>query len=132
MRPLSALLERFRRTAGVPASVGGELEAELEPVFAALESIEREAAELRERVAAQAGLRLERAHEEGARLELALLQRSEAEQERLEAEVRRRAAEEAEAILAGAEREAEAVLERGRARIPSLVEAVVACVREGG
>jgi hypothetical protein len=63
---LSVLLDRFRRTAGVPAAVGDALEAELEPVFASLEEIEVEASRVREEATADATQRLDEAVAESA------------------------------------------------------------------
>jgi hypothetical protein len=47
--PLAAFLERFRRTRGVPATIGDDRISELAPLFAALDRIEQDAASLRSR-----------------------------------------------------------------------------------
>ena len=61
---MGGFLERFRRSSGVPAAAGGELAAELAPVFAALDGIEEEAAEIRRRTDAVAAQRAHEAEEQ--------------------------------------------------------------------
>jgi len=63
---MGSFLERFRRSAGVPASVGGDISAELASVFLALDEIEREVGALREHSEAAAAERLYEAEEEEA------------------------------------------------------------------
>jgi hypothetical protein len=126
--PLRSLLERFRRSAGVPAAVGVELSAELAPVFAALDEIERDGAELRERAEAAAAARLQETEEEAGRIlaearRLAALRRD----EELRA-VLQQADADAEAIARRAQAKAEVVRRRGDERLPGLVAEVVARV----
>ena len=66
MRPVGSVLERFRRAAAVPAAAGDTVEAELMPVFAALDEIEAEAAQIRADARAEAERRLARARRRGA------------------------------------------------------------------
>jgi hypothetical protein len=124
------MLERFRRSAGVPAGVGDELAAELSPVFAALDEIEREVSRLRDRSEASAAVRLQEAENEVERI-LAEGHRSGAQQRH--AELRsavRRADAEAEEIAGQAEVEAQATRRLGRERLPRLVDEVLARVLE--
>jgi hypothetical protein len=128
--PLRSLLERFRRSAGVPAAVGGELAAELAPVFAALDEIELEAARVRTRAEAAAAARLQEADEEAAGI-LAEARRVAA----LEREGELRSLlgtvdAETEAIVRTAEAEADTVRRAGAERLPGLVTEVLARVRE--
>lgn len=126
--PLSGLLERFRRTGGVPAAVGGDLASELAPVFAALDEIESEAAAVRRDAGAQRADREARLEREIGKILADAL--TEAERTRDEAfDAAHRAAEaEAAAIIAEGDREAAAIREDGAARLPSLVDEVVARV----
>jgi vacuolar-type H+-ATPase subunit H len=130
VRAGGSILERFRGTAGVPAAVGEETIVELVPVFAALDAFEIEAAEVRERAEAMTAHRLHEA-EEGAR-EILAAARSLADSERGDAlKAGLRAADvEASQIVARAEAEARLIDERGRARLPALVDKVVARVLE--
>jgi hypothetical protein len=61
---MGGFLERFRRSGGVPAAAGAELAAELAPVFAALDRIEEEAAEIRRRTDVVAAQRAHKAEEQ--------------------------------------------------------------------
>ena len=131
MQPLSVLLDRFRRAA-VPAVVGGDVESELAPVFAALEEVQKEAEALRRRAETRAEERLELVRRETALLAAGWRDRADAERERLRADCRRRAPAETQAILAGARAEAERTAVRGRERIPDLLQVVLACVRAQG
>ena len=128
--PLRSLLERFRRSAGVPAAVVGELSAELAPVFAVLDEVEREAAELRELAEEAAAGRLQEADELAERIlaegrRLAALRRDEELRS-----VLREADADAEAIVRRAQAKAEALRRRGDERLPGLVAEVVARVQE--
>jgi hypothetical protein len=130
--PFRSLLERFRRSAGVPASVGVELAAELAPVFAALDAIEIEVARLRGRAEASAVARLQQVDEEVAHI-LAEA-RTLAARER-DGELRsalRRADAEVEVIARQAVLDAEATRRRCDERLPGLVAEVIARVREAG
>jgi hypothetical protein len=127
-----SLLERFRRSAGVPAVVGAELSAELAPVFAALDGIELEVARLRERAQASAVARLQEADEEVAHIlaEARVLAARERNGELRSA--LRRADAEAEVIGRQADLDTEATRRRGDERLPGLVAGVIARVREAG
>lgn len=130
MGPVGSILERFHGTAGVPAAVGEETVLELVPVFAALDAFELEADELRRHAEAMATHRLHEA-EEGAR-EILAAARSLADSERGDALKAGLRAADAEAvqIVARAEADARRIAERGRERLPGLVDEVVARVLE--
>jgi vacuolar-type H+-ATPase subunit H len=132
VRPVSTILDRFRRAAAVPAAVGDELVNELAPLFLALDSIEEESARVPEAAAEAAERRLASARAEA--VELTTQARAQAESARAETEAMRRAKREAEArqLLAVAEAEAREVREQGAARVPELVAEVLACVRGAG
>jgi hypothetical protein len=132
VRPVSTILDRFRRAAAVPAAVGDELANELAPLFLALDSIEDESSRVREAAAEAAERRLALARADA--VELTTQARARAEAVRAETEAGRRAMREAEAreLLAAAEAEARQVSERGAARAPELVAEVLVCVRGAG
>lgn len=127
---LGGFLERFRGAGGVPAAVGEETVLELVPVFAALDAFEREAATAREHAEQMSAHRLHEA-EEGAK-EILADARSLAGSERDDAlEAGLRAADvEASQIVARAEADARRIDETGRARLPGLVDVIVARVLE--
>lgn len=129
VRPVSTILDRFRRAAAVPAGVGDDLARELAPVFAALDAIEAECERVRADAAEAAERRVAAARAESA--VVSARSREHAEQVRTETEAERRRAREREAHALRAEAEAEAgrIRERGAAAMPELVAAVVACVR---
>jgi hypothetical protein len=131
VRPVSTILDRFRRAAAVPAAVGDDLARELAPVFAALDEIEAECQSIRADAAAAAERRVAAARAEAA--VGSARGREETEAVRAEAEGERRRAREDEARRLRDEAEAEAgrVRERSEALLPELVAAVVRCVRGG-
>ena len=125
---LRAILDRFRRNAGVPAAVGDDLSAELAPVFHALDLIEAEAAGIRaaaERRAAGIAGETQREIEH-----LLADARAQADAERAEAiKAGRRAAEaEMRSIEARADGEAREIERVGRARLGPLVADVLRCI----
>ncbi|MGZ4400293.1 MAG: hypothetical protein ACXVYM_05425, partial [Gaiellaceae bacterium] len=122
------ILDRFRRSAGVPSTVSDDLSAELEPLFLALDSVEAEAGSIRTTALRRAAAIADEAQDE---IEQILSDGKEhAEAERAEAiKVSRRAAEvEARAIEARARTEAERIERIGRTRIASLLTEVLRCV----
>jgi hypothetical protein len=130
-RSLREFLDRFRRPAGVPAQVTDELAAELEPLFAGLDALDREAAAMRAEAA-----RRDAEHRESATREVdAILAagREQAERARARvAEAARRAAEaDADAIRSSAAGEADRIRAQGRSRIQPLVARVLRCVEDG-
>lgn len=129
MRPVNTILDRFRRAAAVPAAAGDELAQELAPLFAALDAIEQEGEKLRAQAARAAERRLAGSRADAIRIEAKAREEAEAERVRAEVAARRAAAAESEAVLARAEADAARIREAGAARIPPLVEEVVACVR---
>jgi hypothetical protein len=78
-RPLSALLDRFRRGVAVPAAVGDDLASELAPVFASLERFEIEAQEVRRASAERAEKRLEEGRERAGQISAGWRKAAEAE-----------------------------------------------------
>jgi len=129
---LSALLERFRRTAGVPAVPAEDFELELAPVFAALEELEADARRLRDHGTAEAAERLAAGRVERERITSGWRPLVEAERAGVAAARRAAAEDEAHSIVARAHVEADGLRERGRQRIPPLVDSVLACVRGTG
>jgi uncharacterized membrane protein YqiK len=129
--PLGSLLERFRRSGGVPAAVSDDLSAELLPVFAALEAVEVEAARIREAAHADAERRREAAAVQAERTLAAARKQAEAERARAEAARREAATAAARAVEAAALAEADRIRTIGRERIPALVDEIVQSVREG-
>jgi len=125
VRPVGSVLERFRRAAAVPAAAGDTLEAELMPVFAALDAIDAEAEQIRAAARREAERRLAVASADAERILERYRRRAEAERARAEAESREQATREAHAIEAAARDEAASILSRGRGRIPALVATVV-------
>jgi vacuolar-type H+-ATPase subunit H len=127
---MGGFLERFRGAGGVPAAVGEETALELVSVFAALDAFELEAATAHQHAEQMAAHRLHEA-EEGAK-EILADARSLAGSERDDAlEAGLRAADvEALQIVARAEADARRIDATGRARLPGLVEVIVARVLE--
>ena len=127
-RPLSALLDRFRRGVAVPAAAGDDLVAELAPVFASLEHFEREAEAVRQVSTERAEQRLEEAREQAA--EIAARWRPEAEAARARAAQERRRSSRDEALAIEEEGRAEAtrIREVAARRMPELVAEIVRCV----
>ncbi len=118
--PVGGILERFRRSSGVPAGVGDEALAELAPVFAALDEIEREAALPRERSQQMAARRLHEAREEAHAILADARNRADMERgEALKAGLRAADAAAAE-VIAQAEQEAGRIELVGADRLPAL------------
>lgn len=130
--PVSSLLDRFRRSSGVPAAVSDDLEAELVPVFAALEAVEAEAAQIRESARVEADRRREAAAAQAERLLVAARRRAEAERTRAEALRREATTSEALAVEAAAQAEAERIRAAGGQRIPALVDEILRSLVEDG
>ena len=126
---MSTILDRFRRAAAVPAPVGDDLARELVPVFAALDEIEGDCERVRRDAALAADQLIAAARGEAA--VGSTRGREEAEAARAEAEDERRRAREEEAgrLTEEAAAETARIREQGKARLPKLVDAVVACVR---
>ena len=131
IRPLSALLDRFRRGVAVPAAVGDDLAAELAPVFASLERFEMEAQEVRRASVERAEERLAEGRERAALVSAGWRETAEAARTRAAQERQRRSREEALAIEAESRAEADRIRDEAALRIPELVAEIVACV-EGG
>jgi hypothetical protein len=130
--PLSGFLERFRRSAGVPATVGGDAASELAAVFAALDRLELEAEELRTRSSAAAARREHELEEEMERVVRDARERAGAEQDEILRSRLGDADREAAVIVAQAEAEARRIRETGEERLAGFVADVVARVREAG
>ena len=131
MRPVSTILDRFRRAAAVPADVGDDLARELAPVFAALDAIEAECEQVRREAGGTAERRVAAARAEAAVVSARSRQRAEEARAEAEAERRRARAQEARGLRAEAADEARRIAELAAERVPGLVEQVVACVRAG-
>jgi hypothetical protein len=131
MRPLSSLLDRFRRGVAVPAAAGDDLAAELGPVFASLDVFEAEADAVKRVSAQQAEERLAAGLEQVARISEGWRATAEAERARAAEGRRRRANEEASALEEHGREEAERMRERASRRTPELVAEIVDCVRRG-
>ena len=130
--PIGGFLERFRRTGGVPAAVGDEARTELAPVFAALDEIEREVAELRARSRDAAARHAREAEEEAEMLMAEARNRAEAEREDAYLAGLRAADAEAVQIVRAASRAAREIERTGLERLPRVVGAVVESVLEAG
>ena len=130
-RFLRSFLDRFRRVAGVPAAVTDDIAAELAPLFAALDDLDREAAEIERSVAEGAAGKAHRAIEEIQQILSDAAGQAEAERADAIKAGRRSAEAEAATIIRAAEIEADRIRGEGRQRLPALVAEVVECV-EGG
>jgi hypothetical protein len=128
MRPLSNVLDRFRRGVAVPAAAGDDFAAELAPVFASLEALEAEADAVRRASTRQAEDQIAAGLEQVARISEGWRARAEAERTRAAEERRRRACEEASALEERGRVEADRLRERASRRTPELVAEIVACV----
>ncbi len=128
---VGAWLDRFRRQAGVPARPEEDLGPELISVFAALDDVEKQAAELRAETERLVADRIEQARREAERVLVDWRHRAAAERLRAESERRSELSAEARAIEAGGEAEAARVRAAGERRMASLVETVVAAIVEG-
>src|SRR5512133_846364 len=131
------LLNRFRPAgapgaasgAGVPVDRRAGVEAELEPVFAALEETQRECARLREAaLAAASGSGTEAAGRAASIVERARLDATALRAEAA-AEARQHAAKEIAEVDAAAAEQVDEVRRAAQHRRPELVAAVVAAVR---
>jgi hypothetical protein len=131
VRPVSSLLDRFRRSAAVPAAADEAVEAELVPVFAALDEIEDESRRLLEEAGEEAERRMAAGAADAEEILERWRRRAEEERIRAESERRRAAAERVRAIEAAGEAEARDVRARGFERIPALLQEVLACVTGG-
>jgi hypothetical protein len=136
-----SFLQRFRRlltppgrpaeAVGVPAS-GDELEGELGPVLAQLDTVGTEAADIEQRAREQArGRRDEAAREEAAILAEAQV-RADAERARAAAERRAYGQRSAAAARADAAREVDRIRAMRDERVEQLVNEVVQCTRLSG
>lgn len=128
--PIGSFLDRFRRSAGVPASVGGDISVELASVFLAFDEIEREAAALREHSEAAATDRLHEADEEAQRIVAQGRARADSERDDAFKAGLRAADAETVAILRRAEADAEGIRLAGDQRLARFVDEVLARVFE--
>lgn len=130
--PLSGFLERFRRSAGVPAIVGGDAASELAAVFAALDHLELEAEKVRGRSSAAAARQEHELDEEVQGIVREARGRTEAERNEILTSRLGDADREVAGILAQAGAEAERIRKTGEERLPAFVAEVLAHVREAG
>jgi vacuolar-type H+-ATPase subunit H len=128
--PIAGFLERFRRAGGVPTAATEDLASELAPVFAALDALEREAAELHSR--SEAGrARLEHdSNEEVERIMAEARWRADAERADALKAALRAADGEAAALVKQGELDAQEIRERGAKRVPGIVATVVGRILE--
>ena len=129
---MGGFLERFRRSGGVPAAAGGELAAELAPVFATLDRIEDEAAEIRRRTEAAAAQRTHEAEEQAQSILAEGRQRAGFERDDALKAGGRVADAEMVSILERADRDARQIRKVGEERLPALVAHVLQRVLEAG
>jgi hypothetical protein len=129
---LRRILDRFRRTSGVPAAVAEDLAAELAPLFTLLDRIEQEAEAIRE----DAERRIASTHSETAEEVEAILtdaaHQAEAERAEVAKAARREAGARSRALAAAGAREADRIRTTGRSRIPELTAEVVRCLQRLG
>lgn len=130
-RSLREFLDRFRRPAGVPAQVTDELAAELEPLFAGLDALDREAAAIRAEADRRGAEHREAVTRDVDRVLAAGRERAERARTRVVEDAGRAAEVEAAAIRSSATAEADRIRAQGRSRIPSLVAEVLRCVEDG-
>lgn len=131
MRPLSTLLDRFRRGVAVPAAAGDDLAAELAPVFASLEAFEAEADEVARTSSEEADRRLAEGLERAAQISARWRELAESERAKAAETRRRQAREEAARLEARGRVEAERIRERAAGRAGDVVAQIVACVERG-
>ena len=130
-RFLRSFLDRFRRVAGVPAAVTDDIAAELAPLFAALDDLETEAAEIERSAAEGAATRAHGATEEIQQILSDAAGQAEAERADGIKAGRRAAEAEAAKIIRAGEIEADRIRHEGRQRLPALVAEVLECVKAG-
>lgn len=130
--PLSGFLERFRRSAGVPAIVGGDAASELAAVFAALDQLELEAEELRAHSSAAAARHEHELEEKVERIVLEARGRAGSERDEILRSRLGEADREATEMVAHAEAAAKRIRQTGEERLPDFVAEVLALVREAG
>jgi vacuolar-type H+-ATPase subunit H len=129
---MGGFLERFRGVGGIPAAAGDELAAELAPVFAVLDHLEREAAEIRRRVDLMAARRAHETEEEAQRIIADARARADSERDDALKAGRKVADAEVVSILEQAELDAKQIGEAGAQRLPTLVADVLERVLEAG
>ena len=125
---LRRFLDRFRRTSGVPAAASDDLGVELAPLFALLDAIDAEAAEVRGERSARA--ELGKASEEVEVILTGGGDQAEAEWAEAAKAARRAAGADVRRIVATGEAEAARIRARGRERIPALAADVVRRIQE--
>ena len=128
---LREILDRFRRSAAVPAAVSTDTGTELAEVFQALDGLDREAAGIRERSQRRIAELDARAAEQVQRELAAGTDAAVRERARAREAGRRSAKAGADAMLDAVDAEVERVRSAGAARIPPLVAEIVDCVLGG-
>jgi hypothetical protein len=129
VQSVASILDRFRRTAGVPAAAAEDIAGELPPVFAALEQVEAEARALRAAAAEEARRVVAAAAARAVEIRADWRERAQAEYERAASDSEGASVAEIEAVEAEAREEVQRVRRLGEQRMAGLVEEVVACVR---
>lgn len=130
--PTGGFLERFRRSGGVPPAAGGETAAELAPVFAALDRIEAEVAEIRRRTDAASAQRTREAEEQAQSILAEARQRAGFERDDALKAGGRATDAEVVAILERADRYARRIRKVGEERLPAFLAHVLQRVLEAG
>ena len=129
---MGGFLERFRRSGGVPAAAGGELAAELAPVFVALDGIEEEAAEIRRRTDVVAAQRALEAEERAQGILAEARERANFERDDALTAGGRVTDAEVVSILKQAELDVQQIRTIGEQRLPAFVANVLKRVLEAG
>jgi vacuolar-type H+-ATPase subunit H len=130
--PIGGFLERFRGLGGVPAAAGGEAAAELAPVFAALDRLEGEAAEIHRRAELEAARRAQESEEQAQHILSEARGRADSERDDALKAGRRVTDAEVVSILQQAELDAQQIRRSGEQRLPALVADVLGRVLEAG
>jgi erythromycin esterase-like protein len=129
---LREILDRFRRSAAVPAVMSDEIELELVPLFRKLDALELDAAALREASAQRIQADRDRTRADVERMLATGRAACERERTRVRAEGREAAEREAAELVRQAEVEVERIRVASDEMIPGLVSQVVACVLGAG
>ncbi len=127
---LRGILDRFRGTAGVPATVSDDLTAELAPLFLILESVEAEAQAIRTAALRRATTIADEARAETERILTDAKEQAEVERAEAIKAGRRAADAEMRAIETAAADDAAEIGRTGRVRIAPLVDQVVRCLEQ--
>lgn len=129
---MGGFLERFRRSGGVPAAAADEFAAELAPVFAALDGIEEESAEIRRRTDVVAVRRTHEAEEQAQGILAQARDRANFERDDALKAGSRATDAEVVSILEQAELDVQQIRNVGEQRLPAFTASVLKRVLEAG